>query len=562
VIHWRNMSTPSVLEISEHNSASNPSSRTNWRPIRSVSSLEKIQFSAQRDSVALTHYWSLCSGAGRANEGLREGWREHLRLTAKHCGIRNLRFHGLFHDDMFACRRNGDGLIFNFQYIDDVFDALLAANVRPFVEFGFFPKDLAAESDVRCFWWQAHVTPPDDFRQWAQLIESVVRHFIQRYGREEVLKWYFEVWNEPNLWFFFNSTKSKYFELYRATALAVKAVDPALKVGGPATSNFVPDDRFKGERQGGDKAITHQLKNLGEVEWRGVWIEEFLEFCAREKLPVDFVSTHPYPTDIPFGHDITAMRTRPSDATLTDLQWLRKTISQSSYPSAEIHLTEWSTSPSARDFTHDYPQSAAYILKTNIAAAGLVDSLAYWTFTDVFEEHGAGESAFHGGFGLINYQGIVKPAFHAYRFLHQLGTEEIFRTDGFLATRSKNTGHVRAVTCHYPEQYPGSPPFAMSIEDAEKILAIGKPIHRSLLIHDLPPGAPYLIETVDAAHGFAVRAWQAMGEPQSPSPDQVALLRELGWDTRREIVRVDEEGVLHLELKLSPWAIALIREIE
>ena len=102
----------------------------------------------------------------------------------------------------------------------------------------------------------------------------------------------------------------------------------------------------------------------------------------------------------------------------------------------------------------------------------------------------------------------------------------------------------------------------MSIEDAEKILAIGKPIHRSLLIHDLPPGAPYLIETVDAAHGFAVRAWQAMGEPQSPSPDQVALLRELGWDTRREIVRVDEEGVLHLELKLSPWAIALIREIE
>src|SRR5258705_10671733 len=132
------MSTPSVLEISEHNSASNPSSRTNWRPIRSVSSLEKIQFSAQRDSVALTHYWSFCSAAGRANEGLREGWREHLRLTVKHCGTRRLRFHGLFHDDMFACRRNGTGeLVFNFQYIDELFDALLAANVRPCVEFGF-----------------------------------------------------------------------------------------------------------------------------------------------------------------------------------------------------------------------------------------------------------------------------------------------------------------------------------------------------------------------------------------------------------------------------------------
>src|SRR4029077_7956791 len=103
--------------------------------------------------------------------------------------------------------------------------------------------------------------------------------------------------------------KSKYFELYRATALAVKAVDPAFKVGGPATSNFVPDDRFKGERQDGGKAITHKLENLGDVEWRGVWIEEFLEFCAREKLPLDFVSTHPYPTDTPFGHDVTGMRT-------------------------------------------------------------------------------------------------------------------------------------------------------------------------------------------------------------------------------------------------------------
>ncbi|HVJ57282.1 MAG TPA: hypothetical protein VM574_05555 [Terrimicrobiaceae bacterium] len=556
------MSTPSVLEISEDISARNPALRVSRRPIRPVSPAERIQFSVRSKSTPLKHYWSFCSTAGRANEGLREGWREHLRLTVKHCGTRRLRFHGLFHDDMFACRRNGNGeLVFNFQYIDELFDALLAANVRPFVELGFFPKDLAPASDIRCFWWQAHVTPPDDLHEWSRLVESTVEHFIHRYGREEVRSWYFEVWNEPNLWFFFNATKSKYFELYRATALAVKGVDRELRVGGPATSNFVPDDRFDGEQQEGHKAITHQLEDLGKVEWRGVWIEEFLDYCAKEGLPVDFVSTHPYPTDIPFGHDVTGMRTRPSDATLSDLKWLRRVIDQSAFPTAEIHLTEWSTSPSARDFTHDYPQSAAYILKTNIAAAGLVDTLAYWTFTDVFEEHGAGDAAFHGGFGLINYQGIVKPAFHAYRFLNQLGSEEIFRSDGFLATRSKDRDHVRAVVCHYPDQYPGSPPFAMSMEEAEKILAIGQPAARSIQIDDLPPNTPYLVETVDAEHGFAVRAWQAMGQPQSPSPDQLTLLRDLGWATRREIVKVDDAGLLHLELKLSPWAIALIREI-
>ena len=217
------------------------------------------------------------------------------------------------------------------------------------------------------------------------LVDRLVRHFLQRYGANEVRQWYFEVWNEPNLSFFFNSTRSKYFELYRATVAAVKSIDPSLRVGGPATSNFVPDDRFGGEEQEGEKSLTGQLKNLADAEWRGVWIREFLEFCAREKLPLDFVSTHPYPTDIPFGHEIDGMRTRPADSTLRDLQWLREIVSQSAYPSAEIHLTEWSSSPSARDFTHDFPQSAAYIVKTNIEAAGLVESLAYWTFTDVFE---------------------------------------------------------------------------------------------------------------------------------------------------------------------------------
>jgi Beta-xylosidase len=525
-------------------------------------SSERIHFSAAGKGTLLRHYWNFCSAAGRAHEGLRAGWREHLQVVARHCGMRYLRFHGLLHDEMFVCRRENGSLIFNWQYIDDLIDALLAQGVRPFVEFGFFPKDLAGDSDFRCFWWQAHVTPPEHYGEWALLIEKLVRHFIQRYGNHEVRQWYFEVWNEPNLWFFFNSTRSKYFELYRATVTAVKSVDPNLRVGGPATSNFVPDDRFAGEEQAGEKSITSQIKDLSAVEWRGVWIREFLEFCDHERLPVDFVSAHPYPTDIPFGHDVDGMRTRAVDSTVRDLQWLRDVVNQSAFPKAEIHLTEWSTSPSARDFTHDFPQSAAYIIKTNIDAIGLVDSLAYWTFTDVFEEHGAGDTAFHGGFGLLNYQGIVKPAFHAYRFLNQLGEEEVYRVNGFLATRKRETGTLRAVACHFPPEHPEAPPFASSIEAAEQTLAVGNPICREIEIHHLSPHAPYLIETVDAENGFAFRQWQAMGSPSSPTRDQTALLRDFGWNTRREIVGVNRNGVMRLQLELAPWAIALLREIE
>jgi xylan 1,4-beta-xylosidase len=556
------MSNTSVLETFEPSPLASHNAHSHRSAESEATSWGKIQFSAKGRSSVLVPYWNFCSAAGRANEGLRAGWREHLQLVSKNCGFRYLRFHGLLHDDMFVCRRQNGALVFNWQYIDDLIDALLAHGVRPFLEFGFFPKDLAGESEVRCFWWQAHVTPPEHYRDWCVLVDKLVRHFIQRYGAKEVRQWYFEVWNEPNLWFFFNSTRTKYFELYRATVATVKSIDPSLKVGGPATSNFVPDDRFGGERQAGEKSVTGQLKNLGDVEWRGVWIREFLEFCECERLPVDFVSAHPYPTDIPFGHEVDGMRTRPADSTLRDLQWLRQIVNQSAFPSAEIHLTEWSTSPSARDFTHDFPQSAAYIIKTNIEASGLVDSLAYWTFTDVFEEHGAGDSAFHGGFGLINYQGIVKPAFHAYRFLNQLGEEEIFRADGLLATRTKSAGRLRAVLCHFPSEHPDAPPFAGSLEAAERTLATGAPITREIEIQHLPPNAAVLVETVDAAHGFALRQWQAMGSPSSPTPDQILLLRKFAWDTHRQIVSAKKNGVLNLRLSLAPWAVALLREIE
>ncbi len=522
---------------------------------------QDISFSAGAEPCPLDHFWNFCVGAGRANEGLRAGWREHLRLAICHGGFRYLRFHGIFHDDMFVCRRENGRLVFNWQYIDDLFDAMTAAGIRPFVELGFFPKDLAVDSEVRCFWWKAHVTPPPDDGDWAVLVEALVRHFVERYGIAEVRQWFFEVWNEPNLWFFFNATRSRYFELYRASVQAVKRVDSRLRVGGPATSNFVPDDRFEREKEDPSRALTHRLPDLAAGAWRGVWIREFLDFCEAEKLPVDFVSMHPYPTDYAFDDGgVATARTRSVDSVRQDLLWLRQTIRDSAYPQAEIHLTEWNSSPSPRDYAHDFPQAAAYILETAVKASRLVNSLSYWTFTDVFEEHGPGSAAFHGGFGMINYQGIVKPSFHAYRFLKQLGADEIFRSDGFLATRAPDGANVRAVAWNYPREHPGAPPQAATLQAAESTLAIGSARTFDLEIRDLPAGTPYVLEVADAQHGFALPLWQKMGSPPSPTPSQIAVLRSQAWATHTHVERAGQDGVLRISLPLGPWAIMSLRE--
>ncbi len=227
--------------------------------------------------------------------------------------------------------------------------------------------------------WKGNTVPPKDHAKWAGLIRSCAIHWIDRYGLDEVREWYFEVWNEPNLNGFFHGTKSEYFELYKTTVLALKSVDSRLRVGGPATSNFVPDARFQGETEDMScHAVVTKAEKLDLLEWRPVWVEQFLDYCLQEKLPVDFVSTHPYPTDWPLDEGGRLKQyTRGVDATPEDLKLLRKLVNQSRFSQSEIHLTEWNSSPSPRDFTHDYLQAATYIAKVNLESIGLVNSLSY-----------------------------------------------------------------------------------------------------------------------------------------------------------------------------------------
>ena len=515
----------------------------------------------RNEGTQYTPYWKNCVGAGRANEGLRAGFQRHLKQIQEQVGFRYLRFHGLLHDDMFVLRKNENGeRIYNFQYIDELFDTLLNLNIRPFVELGFFPSCLKGGSAAQ-FWWKANVTPPKSLDGWCELIDRLIHHWLRRYGAAEVRTWYFEVWNEPNLHGFWDSDKSQYFSLYAATVKTVKAIDPELRVGGPATSNFVPDDRFVGEKEDFSKQITHKVDDLNTLKWHGVWIEEFLDYCAQNHLPVDFVSAHPYPTD--FAIDTTGRttgRSRRVDATQQDMMWLQKAVQRSAYPRAEIHLTEWSSSPSSRDCTHDYLQEAAFIVKCNLDGIGLADSLSYWTFTDVFEENGAGDSIFHGGFGLINYQGIVKPGFHAYRMLAKLGDTLLYRDDHAFFT--KKEGKLAAILYHYPISSTVSMSPYPDRGKAQEELEMGKPFTVSYTITGLTPKASIQIEILDREHGWALPLWQRMGSPEPPSREETRQLAEKANATKKEHVNADDQGCLQLNILMNPWSIVSVSEID
>jgi xylan 1,4-beta-xylosidase len=340
-------------------------------------------------------------GAGRAAEGLRADWQRDLRLVHRECGFEYVRFHGLLQDEMGIYNEDRQGRpVYNFQYVDALYDAILDAGMRPFVEFGFMPQALSSGAKS-VFWWRGNITPPKDYDKWAALIRSLVKHWTERYGADEVRRWYFEVWNEPNLDGFWSGGQDEYFKLYEVTARAVKSVSTDYLVGGPATAG------------------------------RG-WIKETIDFAAQRRVPLDFISTHDYGVKgIGFdesGAQKLYLDTDPA-AIIGGVRDARRQINSSMMPRLPLHYTEWSTSYSARDPVHDSYVSAAYILSKLKGAEGHADSMSYWTFTDIFEENGPVPSPFHGGFGLLNFEGLRKPAFYAYQFLNRLGDEELLTND-------------------------------------------------------------------------------------------------------------------------------------
>lgn len=366
-----------------------------------------------------------CIGAGRAAEGLRADWQQQLATVQKEVGFRYIRFHGLLHDDMRVYTEDKQGnVVYNWQYVDRLFDYLLSIQIRPFVEFGFMPPDLASGTKT-IFWWKGNVTKPKSYNRWDSLITNLVTHWQERYGKEEVRKWYFEVWNEPDLRGFFDGTQADYFELYNHTAKAVKKVSDDYRVGGPATSATK-------------------------------WIADFLRYADSVKLPVDFVSTHDYGTTSvldEMGTKKQKLKTTPDTITL-NVARVRSIIDASAYKNAELHFTEWNTSPSSRDPIHDTYQNAAYVLNTLKKTGAIANSMSYWTFTDIFEEAGPGLTPLHGGFGLMNLQDIKKPTYYAYKFLNELGSVALKNNDARSYVNTSNNGDVQALVWRYT--YPDS----------------------------------------------------------------------------------------------------------
>jgi xylan 1,4-beta-xylosidase len=411
---------------------------------------------------------------------MRDNYRIDLRSLKQITDVQYIRFHAILHDENDVYDEDAQGhAVYNFSYVDQIYDGLLQNGVRPFVELSFMPAKLASRNALQSFWYKPNVAPPKDWTKWDDLIAKLTQHLVDRYGVDEVAKWYFEVWNEPNLDFWAGDPRqATYWNLYDHTSADIKRVSPRLRVGGPATA-------------------------------QAAWVDAFIQHCNQNHVAVDFVSTHVYGNDT--AHDVLGTDENiPRDRMVCRaVKKVHAQIKASAMPDLPLIWSEFNASYKNEPEVTDSLYMGPWLADTIRQCDGLVNEMSYWTFSDVFEEQGIVKEPFYGGFGLIASGNLPKPSYNAFKLLHLLGNERLeLDSDSALVTRRQDGSLEVAVWNLSPPDQAGSPKTVTL-----RFQGTGRKTHA-------------YVSRVDVNHGDPLPAYEKMGSPVYPTASQLETLRQ------------------------------------
>ena len=485
--------------------------------------------------------WQKCVGSGHAFLAHRTDWCRYVKFLHDELGIQYVRFHGIFDDDMLTVQSLADFIPlpgadkikeYSFRQIGNVYDNVLSTGMKPFVELSFMPSKLASGKRFGLH-YRNNITPPRDYNEWADYISSFIRFLINRYGKDEVETWYFEVWNEPDLSVFFTKKQKDYFKLYKYTVKAIKSVDEKIQVGGPSTS-------------------------------AGKWLKDFIDFTESENLPCDFISTHQYPGD-GFGNTfhisdvftrylkiikqaaakgkdvsetITNLFFRPEDTGLAPRGIMTQAVKRSRniVGNRPLFYTEWNCLSVFGAPAQDEKYSAAFAMKTLMDMNHETDCFSFWCCNDLFEEIMFVNKPFHGGFGLLTNLGIPKPVFWALKLIADSYSKRLDlsgNTDEEVEYAVFNDGDkyqvfIYAQTMDYRERKN----YSLDIE-LNRVFQSGQIIR------------------IDDNHCNPKEIWKSMGSPMDPTKQQEETIKELSKPVKEELSLSQKENGTGIHLNLS-----------
>lgn len=510
-----------------------------------------VSIDVDQEGQGFSHYWKKIITFGRASEGLRSSVQGQFRELQKEIGFEYVRFHGIFMDEMMIYNVSPEGKVeYNWSYVDELFDFFKEINIKPFIELTFMPSELK-RSEHTIFLWKGNISPPKDINLWTDLVKEFIKHCINRYGIKEVESWYFEVWNEPELkYVFWAGSDEEYFEFYKETSKAIKSISQKLKVGGPS--------------------ITHGAI-LGST-----YLERFLDYCNKEGIVLDFVSLHIYPEYIILDGIDESMLEKLNDKdklnlipsvkkiyhgennTVDTLNTVNNKILEALNYKPEIHVTEWNASSSHGNLIHDTSYVAAFIIKNVLQCIGTTKSLGYWTFTDLMEEQKLGTSSFHGGFGLINKEGLKKASYYGYYLLSKLGDSIIERGEDYIVTKKDDSIQILAYNyAYFDELFLHGDVSALTHKDRYSIYE-NKPLKEmEFTLNGLEGDYKITSYKLNREHGSAYDKWIKLGAPENMHLEVLDYLNGIS-KPKMEIKELKLQGEYKTSIKIPVHGAELI----
>lgn len=491
----------------------------------------------------LRHTWKSFLTVGSAKMLLYETIREQLRSIQRDIGYRYIKFHGIFSDEMHIYQGTANGsCTYCYTYVDQILDFLLSIHLKPMIELSFMPAALAADPAKVCF---GYITsPPRALSDWIDLIRSFTRHLITRYGAAEVTSWLFTIWNEPdtNYHMFGFATYEEFYPFYEATWHAVKEVCPDLSVGTPS--------------------------NYYLTQYEEHWICGFMEWCREHECMPDFFNMHFYATTFsaPLLDDFSVsdadFRIRLSeDENLfhSFVTQIRNYASREPFAHMPVYLTEWNASPAHVDLLNDTCFLSCYVVKNILENYDCLDSFGFWTISDFLEEYPIPPATFQGGLGMITYNGIPKPVYHAFCFLNRLGSELVAHKDGMFLTR---TGDTYQLICyhykHFSALYAQGEMFDMTPCNRYATFMPEETREFSITIQGLSHGEYQVTEySINRHSGSAFDKWQEMGGVEPASREETETLCRLSTPMLQKYTLKSEDGALKLSTVLEQLEVKL-----
>jgi xylan 1,4-beta-xylosidase len=485
-------------------------------------------------------YWSKVTSIGRASLCLRHEVRRQIELAQEDIGFEFIRFHGIFSDEMMVYKEDSNGNpIYNWVYIDEIFDFFHRVNLRPFIELGFMPEALAAKKQ-HAFLWNANVSYPKSLKKWTDLVGAFIKHCIDRYGVDEVKKWYFQIWNAPDLpEVFWSESNDKFFNFFKSTYSSIKNIFKEAKIGPPS---LLPINKFE-------------------------WMDNFLKFCESNFIELDFIACNIYATTDPKNTTLPLQLFNRSDdiLALNEENYLMNSISEAKnllkkYSiNAPIFVTEWNLSPYTNDYNRDTCFLSSYIIYNIINNINSFDILTFWSLSDIIEEGLTESKLYHGGLGLLTYNRLKKPSYNAFSLLSKLGDNLIKKGEDYIITSKNNNYQIMVFNfVYFDELFMSGDKSLLEYHNRYNIFRNSNLNKEISLVLSMPSGN-YRIKrwNLNRNSGSTFDAWQSMGAPEQINPDIYDYLKA------KEIpeIKVSTEEVkkeLMLSVSVPPHGILLI----